>query len=192
MLTDTACPRWVLIQLTSQAFHMPVEYNDLQSKARNRSDGTSNGLPAAPAGQSRDPGQDKDFVHAPGINLPKGGGAIKSIDEKFGVNAVNGTADFSIPLPVSSARGFSPDLSLSYSSGNGNGIFGMGWNAAPSSIKRKTVNELPQYYDATDSDTYIYSGAEDLVAEFMLDSKGELIGNGSGGYKKNEFLSSDG
>ncbi len=30
------------------------------------------------------------------ITLPKGGGAIKGIDEKFSVNAVNGTASFSI------------------------------------------------------------------------------------------------
>jgi RHS repeat-associated protein len=171
---------------------MPVEYNDLQSKARNRIEGISNGLPATPPGQSRDQGQDKDFVHAPGINLPKGGGAIKSIDEKFGVNAVNGTADFSIPLPVSSARGFSPDLSLSYSSGNGNGIFGLGWAVGTLAIKRKTVNELPQYYDAIDSDTYIHSGAEDLVPEFLVDSSGALVGDGNGGYKKNEFASADG
>src|SRR3989442_11840853 len=64
----------------------------------------------------------------PQITLPKGGGAIKSIDEKFSVNAVNGTAGFSLPLPVSDARGFSPSLSLGYNSGSGNGIFGLGWS----------------------------------------------------------------
>ena len=58
-------------------------------------------------------------IEIPSISLPKGGGAIKSIDEQFSVNAVNGTASFSIPLPVAAARGVSPSLSLSYNSGGG-------------------------------------------------------------------------
>jgi len=63
-----------------------------------------------------EPSEDKDTstksnsIEIPQINLTKGGGAIKSIDEKFSVNAVNGTVGFSIPLPFSSARGFSPGL----------------------------------------------------------------------------------
>jgi len=66
-------------------------------------------------------------IEVPSIALPKGGGAIKGIDEKFSVNAVNGTASFSIPLPFAPARGASPALSLSYNSGSGNGIFELGW-----------------------------------------------------------------
>jgi len=63
-------------------------------------------------------GNKKTFsIEAPSVSLPKGGGAIKGIDEKFSVNAVNGTSSFSIPVPVSSARGFAPSLSLSYNSG---------------------------------------------------------------------------
>ncbi|GAB3722451.1 SpvB/TcaC N-terminal domain-containing protein [Flavobacterium koreense] len=56
-------------------------------------------------------------IEVPSFALPKGGGAIKGIDEKFPVNAVNGSASFSIPLPVSPARGTSPALNLSYNSG---------------------------------------------------------------------------
>jgi len=37
----------------------------------------------------------------PTIELPKGGGALKGIDEKFQVNPANGTASFSVPLPIS-------------------------------------------------------------------------------------------
>ena len=33
-------------------------------------------------------------LEIPQISLPKGGGAIKSIDEKFSVNAANGTVRF--------------------------------------------------------------------------------------------------
>ena len=43
-------------------------------------------------------------IEIPSISLPKGGEAVKGIDEKFSVNAVNGTSSFSIPLPFSPAR----------------------------------------------------------------------------------------
>ena len=50
-------------------------------------------------------------IEIPKITLPKGGGALKGIDEKFQVNAVNGTSSFSIPLPLSPNRnGFTPEL----------------------------------------------------------------------------------
>src|ERR1043165_7461953 len=74
-------------------------------------------------------------IEIPSISLPKGGGAVKGIDEKFSVNAVNGTAAFSIPIPVAAARGAAPALNLSYSSGGGNGVFGLGWDLGLPSIK---------------------------------------------------------
>lgn len=55
-------------------------------------------------------------IEIPSISLPKGGGAIKGIDEKFSINAVNGAASFSITLPFSQAKGATPVLSLSYNS----------------------------------------------------------------------------
>ena len=83
-------------------------------------------------------------IEIPSISLPKGGGAIKGIDETFSVNAVNGTASFSIPLPFSPARGASPALDLLYNSGAGNSIFGLGWALSLPSIKRRTNKKLPQ------------------------------------------------
>ncbi len=54
-------------------------------------------------------------LQVPQITLPKGGGALKGIDEKFQVNAANGTAGFSIPLPISKFRSaIAPAFSLSY------------------------------------------------------------------------------
>jgi len=111
-------------------------------------------------------------IEVPSLSLPKGGGALKGIDEKFSVNAVNGTASFSIPLPVSPARGLSPALTLSYNSGGGNGVFGLGWALGLSSIKRKTDRALPKYFDAINSDTYLFSEAEDLVPEFKKEADG--------------------
>lgn len=113
-------------------------------------------------------------IDVPSIALPKGGGAIKGIDQKFSVNAVNGTSAFSIPLPVAAARGVAPALSLSYNSGGGNSIFGLGWSLSLPSIKRKTDKELPQYQDYIESDTYLLSEAEDLVPEYQKEPDGSF------------------
>ncbi|HEY9257196.1 SpvB/TcaC N-terminal domain-containing protein, partial [Chitinophaga sp.] len=103
-------------------------------------------------------------TQTPVIALPKGGGAIKGVDEKFNVNAVSGTAAFSIPIPYSPGRnGYMPGFDLSYHSGSGNGSFGLGWEVTIPAISRKTEDGLPRYYDATESDTFVLSGAEDLV-----------------------------
>lgn len=127
------------------------------------------------------------IAEAPVIALPKGGGAIKDISEKFSVNAANGTASFSIPLPTSEARGFSPALWLAYNSGSGNGPFGLGFSVTVSSIKRKTEKELPQYRDESDVDTFILSDAEDLVPEFKKDNAGIFLKDADGLYVLNEF-----
>ncbi len=131
-------------------------------------------------------------LEVPSISLPKGGGAIKGIDEKFSVNAVNGTASFSIPLPFSPARGASPSLSLSYNSGAGNGIFGLGWNLSLGSIKRKTDKGLPQYLDSIDSDTFLFSEAEDLIPEFKKNLDGSFIMDSEDEFVINERDSIDG
>jgi RHS repeat-associated protein len=108
---------------------------------------------------------------APGIELPKGGGALKGIDEKFTVNAVNGSSSLEVPLPASPGRaGFTPALALSYNSGGGNSEFGLGWGLSLPAIQRKTDKQLPRYDDANDSDVFVLAGAEDLVPE--LDATG--------------------
>lgn len=100
----------------------------------------------------------------PEINLPKGGGALRGIDEKMNVNPVTGSSGMGIPLPVAPARGgFSPALSIQYSSGAGNGLFGMGWGLSLASISRKTNKELPKYQDGENSDTFLMGGVEDLI-----------------------------
>jgi len=141
----------------------------------------------------KDGGKTKsNAIEIPSISLPKGGGAIKGIDEKFSVNAVNGTASFSIPIPISQARGVIPNLSLSYNSGGGNGVFGLGWSLGLTSIKRKTDKKLPEYFDSIDSDTYLFSEAEDLVPEFKKDSNGYFEKDSNGNYVVKEKDSPDG
>ena len=107
---------------------------------------------------------DKGPASPPAISLPKGGGAIRGIGEKFAANPVTGTGSMSVPIATSPGRsGFGPQLSLSYDSGAGNGPFGFGWNLSLPQITRKTDKGLPQYRDAEESDVFILSGAEDLV-----------------------------
>lgn len=113
------------------------------------------------AGQSR---------AAPSIQLPKGGGAIRGIGEKFGANPVTGTGSMTVPIATSPGRsGFGPQLSLSYDSGGGNGPFGFGWSLSLPTIARKTERGLPHYRDADESDVYVLSGAEDLVPVLQED-----------------------
>ena len=103
-------------------------------------------------------------VAPPTISLPKGGGAIRGIGEKFAANPVTGTGSMTVPIATSPGRsGFGPQLSLSYDSGAGNGPFGFGWTLSLPSITRKTDKGLPRYQDAEESDVFILSGAEDLV-----------------------------
>ncbi len=100
--------------------------------------------------------------------MPKGGGAIRGIGEKFAANPVTGTGSLTVPVYASPGRsGIGPHLSLSYDSGAGNGPFGFGWSLALPSITRKTDKGLPRYDDAAIPDTFILSGAEDLVPELV-------------------------
>ena len=112
----------------------------------------------------------------PQITLPKGGGAIRGIGEKFAANPVTGTGSLTVPIATSPGRsGFGPQLSLSYDSGTGNGPFGMGWSLSLPAITRKTDKGLPRYRDDEESDVFILSGAEDLVPMLHLDSRGKWI-----------------
>ncbi|MBL8992359.1 MAG: toxin, partial [Spirochaetia bacterium] len=128
-------------------------------------------------GKGQENREDHFSIQIPQISLPKGGGAIKGIDEKFEVNAANGTASLSLPLPFSPGRnGFMPPISLGYNSGAGNGLFGLGWDLGYPSIQRKTDKKLPRYKDDEDSDTFMFSGVEDLVP-FLKPEGGPLPQN---------------
>jgi hypothetical protein len=68
-----------------------------------------------PAEETTKASEDKQGLSVPAITLPKGGGAIHGMGEKFAANPVTGTGSMSIPIATSSGRsGFGPQLSLSY------------------------------------------------------------------------------
>src|SRR6266446_8308722 len=96
------------------------------------------------------------------ISAPQGGGALHGIGEKFSPDLYTGTGNFTVPLALPPGRnGFQPGVSLVYSTGNGNGPFGLGWSLSIPGVSRKTSKGLPLYEDARD--TFLLSGAEDLV-----------------------------
>lgn len=114
------------------------------------------------------------YPHTPTIQLPKGGGAIRGIGEKFAANPVTGTGSLSVPIATSPGRsGFGPQLSLTYNSGAGNGPFGFGWSLSLPSITRKTDKGLPQYLDDQESDVFVLPGAEDLVPALVKNEQDE-------------------
>jgi hypothetical protein len=122
----------------------------------------------------RDPGagpaaQPKPGESPPSVSLPKGGGAIQGIGEKFSVSAATGTGSMTVPVFTSPGRsGFTPTLSLSYDTGAGNGPFGLGWRLSVPSVTRKTSKGLPRYDDADASDVFLLSDAEDLMPVLAL------------------------
>lgn len=110
----------------------------------------------------------KSGVASQVMSLPSGGGALQGIGETFAPDLFTGTGNLTVPITVPTGRnGFQPTLSLSYSSGNGNGPFGLGWALSAPEVTRKTSRGVPRYLDdatnPVDHDTFLLSGAEDLV-----------------------------
>src|SRR5262245_61065674 len=102
------------------------------------------------------------------ISTPQGGGALHGIGETFAPDLHTGTGNFTVPIAMPSGRnGFQPQLSLVYSTANGNGPYCLGWNLTLPGVSRKVSTGIPRYLNnhASESggDTFILSGAEDLI-----------------------------
>src|ERR1700686_4548931 len=138
-------------------------------------------MPTEPSSTSQDSGSsnsDMSPFAPPQVVLPKGGGAIRGIGEKFQANGATGTGKLTIPVPVSPGRsGFGPEMMLSYDSGSGNGACGIGWSLSLPSITRKTDKGLPKYRsrELQECEAFILSGAEDLVPVLIRDELGRWV-----------------
>src|SRR5512146_287112 len=111
---------------------------------------------------------DKSGTSSQVISLPKGGGALQGMGEKFSPDLHTGTGNFTVPIALPPGRnGFQPQLNLVYSTGNGNGAYGLGWGLSIPGNSRQTSKGIPRYQDyhsdLKERDTFILSGAEDLV-----------------------------
>lgn len=113
-------------------------------------------------------GQDSVAVSLP--SLPKGGGSISGMGETLTGGGMTGASTLTIPLPVTPGRGYAPNLSLAYSSSQGNGAFGIGWGVPLLTIQRRTSKGVPRYQG---NDDYLAPNGEVMVAE--LDSSGQPL-----------------
>jgi RHS repeat-associated protein len=96
------------------------------------------------------------------ISLPKGGGAVSGLGEKFTPDPHTGTGNFTLPISVPPGRNeIHPRLNLIYSTGHGSGPFGLGWDLDTPSVARQTSSGVPRYDDSRDG--FVLSGSEDLV-----------------------------
>lgn len=110
---------------------------------------------------------DKSGVDPRVISLPSGPGSIEGLGESFEPQLNSGTSSYRIPLRVPPGRaGFAPELRLTYSSGRGNGPFGLGWSLDFPYLEIQTDKGMPRYkmWPAVDGvDKLVYRGSEELV-----------------------------
>lgn len=99
---------------------------------------------------------------APGLTaLPAGGGAISPLGERFQPDLVRGSGSYAVPINCPKGpNDLQPSLTLTYSTGAGNGPFGWGWRLNVLRIERRSDRGFPGY---TDEDTFVIGDAEVLV-----------------------------
>jgi RHS repeat-associated protein len=103
---------------------------------------------------------DKSGVSGQAVSLPSGGGGFEGTGGSFSPNEQTGAGRYELPIDVPTGRNeHTPELSLTYSSGNSNGPMGIGWTLGVGSVSRKTDDGVPTY---TADDTFVL-GSEDLI-----------------------------
>src|SRR5215813_13121808 len=95
------------------------------------------------------------------VYKPSGPASVAGLGESFQPDLHTGMAAYEVKLTVPpGVHGHQPELALLYNSGQGQGVFGLGWALNLTFIQRQTDKRLPSY---TDQDTFIYSTNEELV-----------------------------
>ena len=100
---------------------------------------------------------------SPGLSaLPNGGGGTSSLGDRFQPDLVRGSGSYAVSINCPKGPNeLQPSLSLSYSTGSGNGSFGLGWRLNVLRIERRSDRGIPNY---TDDDTFVIGDAEILVS----------------------------
>ncbi len=99
---------------------------------------------------------------APGLSaLPDGGGGISALGDRFQPDLVRGSGSYAVSINCPKGPNeLQPSLGLSYSTGSGNGAFGLGWRLNVMRIERRSDRGIPNY---TDDDVFVIGDAEVLV-----------------------------
>lgn len=111
-------------------------------------------LSAAPAAAQTGASDDR-------LSLPEGAGSLEGLGENVSIDTNMGAMQHSVGFTV--PAGFpatTPGLSLSYNSGGGASVVGIGWSFAVPNIERMTYRRLPRY---TRDDDFAANGGDQLV-----------------------------
>ena len=101
---------------------------------------------------------DKSGVKPNVISLPSGAGSIEGLGESFEPQLNTGTSSYGVGIALPPGRaGLQPKVRLSYNSGQGNGLAGLGWSLDFPCIKRQTDKGFPGYVQ---TDTFVFQGEE--------------------------------
>lgn len=96
------------------------------------------------------------------VSLPSGGGGISPLGDRYQPDLLRGSGSYSVPLNLpKGSNELQPSLSLTYSTGSGNGPFGHGWQLGIARIERRSDRGIPSYAEA---DEFAIGGAELLIA----------------------------
>ncbi|MDH5493238.1 MAG: hypothetical protein OEY14_14895, partial [Myxococcales bacterium] len=101
------------------------------------------------------------------VSLPDGPGSIGGIGENADVDPNMGLMRYRVPIEIPSGyAAMTPSLALSYGSGGGSGVVGIGWSMPTPSIERMSLRGLPEY---TEADEFAVNGGEELVRVAEVD-----------------------
>jgi hypothetical protein len=98
-------------------------------------------------------------ITIPKLSIPKSGGSFSTRTGSYEVGN-QGEGSFGIPLGMPSARGVKPALHLSYNSGSGMEVFGLGFSLTLPHITRNLDYGVPNY---DDDDTFTASELGELL-----------------------------
>ena len=101
---------------------------------------------------------DKNGVSQNTISLPEGPGSIEELGKAFQPMLNTGSARYQIKIALPAGiNGNTPQLSLGYDSGQGNGPLGIRWTFGSGTISRQTEKGIPRYVDGPND--LIYAAA---------------------------------
>jgi RHS repeat-associated protein len=97
--------------------------------------------------------------------MPSGPATQLGMGESFTMQLSTGAVGYSVPITMPGARGHArATLSLSYSSGAGLGLAGVGWSIGAPAIERQTDRGVPTYDDRAswhaNQDRFTFAGSE--------------------------------
>jgi len=94
------------------------------------------------------------------VSLPDGPGSLEGVGENVGIDPNMGLMSHSVRIDVPAGlAGLTPAMGLSYNSGAGTGLVGIGWSMPMPSIERMTKRGLPTY----DIDDEFVADGDELV-----------------------------